>query len=265
MPLVVISCQMKQQMPRCCCRFNNSILRSTLVGSLWSFWKTKNRHTISGFVKGEQSEDPRRVCHTANPDVAPFTSLLVNVDHRHTLVTHPRTVSLPPSPVYNSFFFFFWICCRALDDDDCNQCSRLIDHQAICARTMMEMTTTSRATERWWMARSAHLTADGPPVTAARVTRRFLLYTQSARRLTIFSFLAVVLNVYCIARNLCDSHTSTVLERGKRKLWNPSLCFDFGPPLQSKLFEDWCRAQRNNSSNTGHIFIQLVTCCWCLH
>ncbi|EFX73871.1 hypothetical protein DAPPUDRAFT_252564 [Daphnia pulex] len=50
---------------------------------------------------GEQSEDPRRVCHKANPDVAPFTSLmLVNVDHRHTLVTHPRTVSLPPSPPF---------------------------------------------------------------------------------------------------------------------------------------------------------------------
>lgn len=63
---------------------------------------------------------------------------------------------------------------------------------------MMEMTTTSRATERWWMARSAHLTADGPPETAARVTRRFLLYTQSARRIDHLFLFGLLWSWMCI-------------------------------------------------------------------
>lgn len=161
------------------------------------FWKTKNRHTISGFVKGEQSEDPRRVCHKANPDVAPFTSLWCSsmlITDTHSWLTLELFHSLRPRSItlFSSFFFVLlsssrrWWLQSALAVN--------WSSSAICARTMMEMTTTSRATERWWMARSAHLTADGPPVTAARVTRRFLLYTQSARRIDhLFLFWAAVL------------------------------------------------------------------------
>ena len=90
MPLVMIRCQMKQKMPRC--RLNNSILCSPYL--LFEDEKQKiDTHTISSFVKGEQSEDPRRyrcVCHKANPARRLHLSSSMLITHRHTRWLTPK-------------------------------------------------------------------------------------------------------------------------------------------------------------------------------
>ena len=113
MPLVMIRCQMKQKMPRC--RLNNSILCSPYL--LFEDEKQKiDTHTISSFVKGEQSEDPRRyrcVCHKANPARRLHLSSSMLITHRHTLDDSPQNCFAPYS-LSNSFFFFFFFlffCC----------------------------------------------------------------------------------------------------------------------------------------------------------